>query len=122
VNAHSVPEIGKSLFVPGNTVEDAVRWAEELQQHEYRGLGDTREAARYRVSKKTGIPESYLKRLRYKAEELLDVPASIYLRLAFAYERACLATERKTQEIRDLRHSLRTTDHEVDQEHGGARR
>lgn len=122
MNAHSVPDFGKNFFVPGNTVEDAAHWAEELQKLEYRGLGDTREAARYRVSKKTGVPESYLKRLRYKAEELLDIPASIYLRLAFAYERACLATERKTQEIREIRHSLRTTDHEVDQELGGASR
>ena len=76
MNAHSVPEFGKNFFVPGNTVEDAARWAEELQQAEYRGLGDTREAARYRVSRSTGVPESYLKRLRYKTVRAAGHPRS----------------------------------------------
>ncbi|WP_204162555.1 hypothetical protein [Brucella pseudogrignonensis] len=70
-------------------IDDARYWAEELQKAEYKGLGDTREAARYRVAKRTGVSESYLKRLRYRYEEMTDVAGSAYRALMLAYEEMC---------------------------------
>lgn len=107
-----------TMLSADRTVEDAVKWAEELQRMEFRGLGDTREAARSRLSIRIGIPESYLKRLRHKVAEITDVPASVYLRLLLAYEQACVSTERAAEHVRHVRQTIRNTN-EASESHGG---
>lgn len=101
---------GKRLSV----VEKARGWAEALQQAEFRGLGDTREAARYRVSRKTGVPESYLKRLRYRWEEMTDIAASQYVALQEAYADLCEAIEAKADEYERQRLQIRNQTDAVD--------
>lgn len=101
---------GKKLSV----VEKARGWAEALQQAEFRGLGDTREAARYRVSRKTGVPESYLKRLRYRWEEMTDIAASQYVALQEAYAELCEAIEAKADEYERQRLQIRNQTDAVD--------
>lgn len=101
---------GKRLSV----VEKARGWAEALQQAEFRGLGDTREAARYRVSRKTGVPESYLKRLRYRWEEMTDIAASQYVALQEAYAELCVAVEAKADEYERQRLQIRNQTDAVD--------
>lgn len=72
---------------------EAKGWAEELMNREFAGRGDREKSARYRLSKKTGVPESYLFRLQYKTREMKDVAGEVYRRLRLAYETACLANE-----------------------------
>ncbi|WOC14996.1 hypothetical protein MP213Fo_04440 [Pseudochrobactrum sp. MP213Fo] len=97
-----------------DALKDAQFWAEELQNAEFKGLGDTREAARYRVARKTGVPESYLKRLRYRCHEMTDVAGSTYRLLMLAYESMCQRNEEAAKRYRAERLSLREPD-EVDQ-------
>lgn len=87
-------------------VEKATFWSEEMQKAYFRGLGDTREAARHRLSREIGVPESYLKRLRYKVRDLSDIPGSILIRLAVGYDRICLSTETKAAALRAERAEL----------------
>lgn len=82
---------------------DAQKWAEELQKAEHRGLGDTREAARFRLSRRIGVPESYLARLRYKSEEMSDVAGSVYRALMLAYNDLCVANEKAADDSRTER-------------------
>lgn len=95
-----------------NALAESQFFAEELQRREYRGLGDTREAARYRLSRRVGVPESYLKRLRYKANEMRDVAGSVYKALRDEYERVCEANEAAADRYRSERLKLEGN-HEV---------
>ncbi len=88
-------------------IDDARYWAEELQKAEYKGLGDTREAARYRVAKRTGVSESYLKRLRYRYEEMTDVAGSAYRALMLAYNDMCQRNEEAAARYYAERQNLR---------------
>lgn len=88
-------------------IDDARYWAEELQKAEYKGLGDTREAARYRVAKGTGVSESYLKRLRYRYEEMTDVAGSAYRALMLAYNDMCQRNEEAAARYYAERQNLR---------------
>lgn len=97
-----------------DALNDARFWAEELQNAEFKGLGDTREAARFRVARKTGVSESYLKRLRYRCHEMTDVAGSTYRQLMLAYEAMCQRNEAAAERYRAERLSLRKP-HEVDQ-------
>ena len=103
---------GKKVSV----VEEARDWAEALQQAEFRGLGDTREAARYRVARRTGIPERYLKRLRYQWREMTDVAGSQYRALMLAYEELCQRNEAAADEYRAERLELQRTRNAADLE------
>lgn len=87
-------------------VEKATFWSEEMQKAYFRGLGDTREAARGRLAREIGVPESYLKRLRYKVRDLSDIPGSILIRLAVGYDRICLSAENKAAALRAERAEL----------------
>ena len=93
-------------------IDDARYWAEELQKAEYKGLGDTREAARYRVAKRTGVSESYLKRLRYRYEEMTDVAGSAYRALMLAYNDMCQRNDAAADHYKATRLTLRE-DHET---------
>jgi len=108
---------------------EAKFWAEELQKAEFRGLGDTREAARFRVAQKTGIAESYLKRLRYKWREMGEVAGSQYRALMLAYEGMVQRNEAAAREYREERQGLQKERHAAVVERarqgvgtGGARR
>ena len=96
-------------------IDDARYWAEELQKAEYKGLGDTREAARYRVAKRTGVSESYLKRLRYRYEEMTDVAGSAYRALMLAYNDMCQRNYAAADEYRAERLTLRANHEDTDE-------
>lgn len=114
----SVSEFAK-IVSPENVVEKATFWSEEMQKAYFRGLGDTREAARGRLARDIGVPDSYLKRLRYKVEQLSDIPGSILIRLAIGYERICMPIEAKAAAMRAERTELREN-HASHQELGGS--
>jgi len=109
MSEEKVSESGKTVAggEPVNmTVEHAQLWAEGLQESEFRGLGDTREAARYRASRRSGVPETWFKRLRYRAHELSDVPASIYLKLKASYDECCERVEAAADHETRLRKAI----------------
>lgn len=68
-------------------------WAEAIMDHEYRGRGDREKSVRFRVARMTGVPESYLKRLKYKSHEMKDVAGSVYRALKIAYDEQCRRNE-----------------------------
>lgn len=72
---------------------EAKGWADKLMNKEFTGRGDREKSARFRLSKRTGVPESYLFRLQYKTRGMKDVAGEVYRRLRNAYEAACLANE-----------------------------
>lgn len=67
---------------------------------EFKGRGDKEKSVRYRLSKRTGIPESYLFRLQYKTREMKDVAGEVYRRLMVAYDEACRANEEAADRYR----------------------
>lgn len=87
-------------------VEETSFFSETLQAREFRGLGDTREAARHRVAKATGVSESYLKRLRYEAHVMRDVLGSAYRALRDAYEAAVEEEQRRGDAAMLLREAI----------------
>ena len=79
-------------------VTDAKRWASALVEREYRGPGDTIDAAMWRAEQKWGIDRATFWSLRYRPPRELFV--SVYMRLKHAYE-----AEIDRQEAR-LQHEL----------------
>jgi hypothetical protein len=86
-------------------LQQALKWHDDLMNHFFTGRKDKDSAVRFRLSKASGVPESYLVRLAHKRRELRSLDAEIYrlLNLAHAkYVRACEriegATEAKRQE------------------------
>lgn len=86
---------------------EAKGWAQELMNREFTGRGDREKSVRFRLSKKTGIPESYLFRLQYKTAEMKDVAGSVYRALMIAYDAACRANEDAADKYRAQRLGLR---------------
>lgn len=114
VRGKSVSGFGNSLRRTNHeevALDEARFWAEELQKAEFKGLGDTREAARFRVSQRTGIEESYLKRLRYKWREMGEVAGSKYRALMLAYEDLVQRNEAAAREYRAKRQELQKDRH-----------
>lgn len=118
MRAIPVSEFAKSIS-PNDVVEKATLWSEEMQKAYFRGLGDTREAARGRLARDIGVPESYLKRLRYKVRDLSDIPGSILIRLAIGYDRICQPIEDKAAAMKAERAELKAS-HASHQELGGS--
>jgi hypothetical protein len=81
-------------------LQEAIRWNEELMNREFRGRGDKDYMIRYRLSEKTGVPESYLFRLKHKSQGMKDVAGEYYRRLKLYYERACEANEEAADRYR----------------------
>lgn len=97
-SGNSVSETGKSLSESESkpkmtALEKAVVYADALMTAEFRGRGDREKAVRFRLSKKTGVPESYLFRLTYKAREMRDVSGEVFMRLHDEYVRMCERNE-----------------------------
>ncbi len=98
-------------------------WAEAIMDSEYRGRGDREKSVRYRVSRKTGIPESYLKRLKYKSDDMRDVAGSVYRALKIAYDDMCRKNEEAAARYRSERLAMdgkhEAADQELDTAHVG---
>lgn len=74
-------------------INDARLAGEEMLRKEYRGLGDTIEAAAYRVQNKWGAPASFLMRLRHRSG-LKDMMLSSFVAVAEAYGKFSRTAER----------------------------
>ncbi len=78
-------------------ITEARNWGEDLLRKEYRGLGDTIEAAAGRAERKWGAPASILLRLRNR-HGLTDMKLSSFVAVAEAHFRAF---SKKTDELYD---------------------
>ncbi len=94
---------------------EAKDWADELLSKEFKGRGDKEYLARYRLSKRIGVSESYLYRLQYKTREMKEVAGSVYRALMLAYEDLCLTNEDAAARYRADRKKLRKL-HAADQQ------
>ena len=102
MSGNRVSEFGKSIGEDGMStiaLKEAIQWHDALMDAEFKGRKDNESAARFRLSKKTGVPESYLYRLNYKRREMRDVPGEVYRRLMLAYEAICTHVEKKAEAI-----------------------
>lgn len=97
----------------------AVSMADQLMNAEFKGRGDREKTARYRLSKKTGVPESYLFRLTYKAREMGDVKGEWYRLLKQHYEAWCVANEAAADRYDEERLKIEDN-HEATQKPNGA--
>lgn len=86
---------------------EAKGWFDRLMNLEFKGRGDREKSVRGRLSKRTGIPESYLYRLQYKTTEMKDVAGSAYRALMLAYHNICEKNEAAADRYRDERLRLR---------------
>lgn len=107
-------EIGKrvSRLMSNEALLEAKSWADALMNHEFKGRGDKEKSARYRLSQKSGVPESYLYRLQYKTAEMRDVAGSVYRALKLYHDRVCEANEKAADGYRAERMMLQRARHE----------
>lgn len=82
---------------------EAKDWTDTLMNLEFKGRGDREKSIRHRLSKRTGIPESYLYRLQYKTREMRDVAGEVYRRLKLEYDHICENNEAAADRYRDER-------------------
>lgn len=90
---------------------EAKNWANALMNREFKGRGDKEKSARYRLSQKSGVPESYLFRLQYKTEEMKDVAGSVYRALMLYHDRICAANEDAADRYQAEREELQRKRH-----------
>ena len=83
---------------------------ESLARHEYRGRGDTWEAARNRAASKAKVQLSYAHRLWHRWKTMKDASGDVLLLLQDAYERSCERHEEKAREYRAEREALNALD------------
>ncbi|MCV0395442.1 MAG: hypothetical protein K5872_22100 [Rhizobiaceae bacterium] len=76
-------------------VEDAQRWADFLIKSEYRGPGDTLDAAMARCERKYRVSRSVLWSLRYRTPK--DMLVSVYMALRDAYETELSKLDRRIE-------------------------
>ena len=79
-------------------IAEARHMSDFLLSKEFRGPGDTIEAAAYRAEKRWGVPATIIQRLRHR--DVSDMLMSNWWRLKAAYDAACVHQERM------LRHEL----------------
>jgi hypothetical protein len=104
-------------------LERAVRWHDELMDAEFKGRKDKESATRFRLSKKIGVPESYLFRLAHKRREMRDVAGEVYRRLEEAhktYVGLCERNEQAADAMRAERLALKAKRHATDHEPASA--
>ena len=80
-----------------DAVELAKQMADALLRAEFRGPGDTVDAAMFRVQQKTGLPSAMIHRLRYRA--LKDIPAGTYLHIKAVYEQRIALADTKNSKV-----------------------
>lgn len=88
-------------------LSEAKDWHDKLMDAEFKGRGDREKSVRGRLSKRTGIPESYLFRLQYKVREMTDVAGSAYRALMLAHDELCARNEEAADAMRAERIELR---------------
>src|SRR6478609_4707912 len=97
MNGNWLSETGNKFGVrktmENTALDEAQGWASALMDFEFKGRGDREKSIRYRLSKRIGVPESYLYRLQYKTREMKDVAGSVYRALMIAYNNACEKNE-----------------------------
>ncbi len=122
MSGNSVSETGKngSKNMTSVALIEAKGWADQLMDSEFRGRGDKEKSARYRLSKKTGVPESYLFRLQYKTAEMKDVAGSVYRALMIAYDNACRSNEEAADRYRAQRLGMRGHHETIDEKPASA--
>lgn len=94
---------------------EACEWHDALMDAEFKGRKDNESAARYRLSKKIGVPESYLFRLTYKRQGQRDVAGEVYRRLKQGYDDLCKRHEEAAAASRAERLQIRASRNAVDQ-------
>mgnify|MGYP001291981276 FL=1 len=77
-------------------VEDARRWADFLIKREFKGPGDTLDAAMARCERKHRVSRSVLWGLRYRPP--VDMLVSVYMALRNAYEAELSRLDRKLED------------------------
>lgn len=77
-------------------VEEAKGWADFLVRREFRGPGDTLDAAMARCERKHRIARSVLWGLRYRPPK--DMMVSLYMRLRSAYEAELTKLDQRIEE------------------------
>lgn len=77
-------------------VEDARRWADFLIKREFKGPGDTLDAAMGRCERKYRVSRSVLWGLRYRPP--MDMLVSVYMALRDAYEAELSRLDRKLED------------------------
>lgn len=97
MSGKSVSENGKRVsevdMCQTVALREALEWHDALMDLEFKGRKDKESAARFRLSKETGVPESYLFRLTHKRNEMRDVAGEVYRRLCVAIETKADALE-----------------------------
>ncbi len=114
----SVSERGKRISeveMSGIALKEAKGWYEVLMDTEYRGRGDREKSVRGRLSKKTGVSESYLYRLQYKTSEMKDIAGSAYRALMHAYDDLCQHHEDAADRYKAERLNTRGKNEEADE-------
>lgn len=96
-------------------LQQAIEWHDALMDAEFKGRKDKESAARFRLSKKIGVPESYLFRLTHKRRDMRDVAGEVYRRLQQGYGSLCERVEAQADAYRAERLSLRNDRHEADE-------
>lgn len=85
------------------TVDDAVTWSKELTRMRTRCPGDLENAMRS-IERDYGVDYWVLWQLRYRAQTIKDVGATVYLRLQAAYRAEC------DRQWRRFEHERKTTE------------
>lgn len=108
-----VSEFGKkvSKVMSTEALFEAKNWADNLMNAEFKGRGDKEKSARYRLSLKCGVPESYLFRLQYKTAEMKDVAGSVYRALMLYHDKICAANESAADRYKAEREDLQRKRH-----------
>ena len=75
-------------------LQQALKWHDDLMDHFFTGRKDKDSAVRFRLSKASGVPISYLVRLAHKRRELRSLDAEIYRLLHLAHSKYVSACER----------------------------
>lgn len=99
-NGIGVKRDGGKRMSCSDAIAEARHMSNYLLQREFRGPGDTIEAAAYRVERKWGVPSSLIDRLRIR--EVNDMLLSNWVKLKAAYEAACQQVERQAQHQQEL--------------------
>lgn len=106
-----IPFVDEAEYMTRGTAEysqDAIELARQMAtaiiDSEYKGVGDTLDAAIHRVETKHGLKRGVLHRLRYRATKS-DIWAGEYLHIKSVYEQRVLA--RKPDTITLLRTAMR---------------
>ena len=103
----SDPKQGTSMS--SNAAHEAFEYLNALQQHEYRGWGDTASAARDRVARKAGITPAQAERVWKRWQTMTTVNGDVYRGLRNAYERICTKIENAAISMEREAHEIEAT-------------